>query len=94
MNDPQVPYRQARNLNPGRIVMLMGHETNGTMRHPAMVTRVWSQVDYEAKVGGCVNLNVFLDALGSVPFTSIEYGGASGEGRKLWWCWLDEVPAE
>lgn len=44
----------------GRIVVLIGHSSNGTDEHPAIITRAWSEHDTrDGPVS--VNLTVFPD---------------------------------
>lgn len=47
----------------GRIVLYRGVTSNGAEEHPAIVTRVWSDI--------CVNLHVLLDNATPVSKTSV-----------------------
>ncbi|MCA0240214.1 MAG: hypothetical protein LCI02_05085 [Proteobacteria bacterium] len=45
----------------GRDVILHGHHANGSLNHPAKITRVWSANTDTANGPVCVNLIVFGD---------------------------------
>lgn len=59
----------------GRIVLFTGEKSNGLNTHPAIITRVWSDV--------CVNLQVFLDAGVVIVKTSVMQD-ESGKAEHSW----------
>lgn len=87
----------APHLAVGRIVIIHGIESNGTMQHPAIVTRVWSQItrhDFGEFSGGAINAKVFYDSDAAPQWMTqwlqaVEYGGKrpAGNGQKVWWSW-------
>ena len=68
----------------GRIVMHRGVESNVAVEHPAIITRVWSDV--------CVNLTVFPDA--GVPVaraSQIFLADPEAEAGSHGWWWPPRV---
>ena len=68
----------------GRIVLFRSRDSNGSREHPAIVTRVWSDI--------CVNLTVFLD-YGQLLVQSsvIQNESLDGPNQDYAWRWPPRV---
>lgn len=65
----------------GRIVLFHGIDSNGTREHPAIITRVWTDV--------CINLTVFLDYGEVILKTSVNYD--ENFDNEFGWRWPPRV---
>lgn len=66
----------------GRIVLFRSLDSNGSLEHPAIITRVWSDV--------CVNLLVFPDNFLPVAKTSVVLE-ENDLGNMFAWRWPPKV---
>lgn len=61
----------------GRIVLFRSYNSNGSIEHPAIITRVWSDT--------CVNLIVFLDmAIPMLKSSVIQDEDVSSDNNYAW----------
>ena len=68
----------------GRIVLFRSAPSNGTVEHPAIITRVWSDT--------CVNLTVFQDFGEPILKTSVNQNESlDGANQELAWRWPPRI---
>ena len=67
----------------GRIVLFRKEPSNGATEHPAIITRVWSDI--------CVNVTVFLDYGAPFNATSVNHEEDVNSATNPAWRWPPRV---